>query len=1004
VKKSKQSAGYGHHGSASQPGTSTPRKLRQWGESGNGELGAFQREVNRMFRQSTDSYVRPDAHVIDVEDVFKGLNLDSEAEGKLSAVLTQTRSEYGPHPQLRVPRIVHARIRLMDTLRAMKQIDSTTRMEIQRRAMAYWKRNHPDYDQAPTIRYVAMGKSMKKSGDGYTGKGRRSGGPGHYKYTYGPEHRTEGPYPGAPSFESRTSPSPGTTVYKYDDGPRKLTRKLAVEVRDIDMHLEHLRTKSFGGYAERDAQQAKMRALYARKAAIQKRVGARDVSEFEAMVSRAIRSKLGKSMRKAEKRRVPDEDDAAVASYFPGEEEDDGDGYDDYDEGDGDGYDEEGGEEGEEGYGDEAGGATSHPSDRRAQPEGDEFNSLSPEEQMQVIDEALAQGEISEEEAEEARAEIGGGEEVDQNIVSAVEAMEEVEIEGGRILHFGQGIEAHLPDDADFHHHATEYAKHRAGYQINKDKDPEMADAHKHAANIHASIGNAMHSAGDLERRRLPGSDGSGTAESHEAALAQTEAGAMAGGPNPDMGEPEDLPMPGGPLGTNGPGGAPAAGGPPPKPGGGGMQVPSPRDDIAGGPQPGMPDMQRNAPGRDSEFETAQKMSGKLRSLMGKMSHTKPPLKPQQMRGRLAGGQGTRAPKQVMGGGQGKRLQRPQPFQESRAEIYRHQSSEGDELTEKHSFHPSRVTQHVQRADAIIGRARLVGKLNGVAAKMMGGTEEEESSVGFVGKRSAGPKRVSYERSFPLTGKQRQQIRGVQLTPGPTPTHYTAAQKRVHGGGITGKMAHYVMVGKDKPIGTSAPGITRHSSYQERQRAHHAQSNARVRAGGRRIPRDTSILDRPESAGDMLDPAHQAARTVARADRAGEARAAALVPNRATAGNAKPKGRTVTAPGRTVQVPSRAERTAAQPVRIAPVNIATPAPRRAQRRRAPGAGTERTAAQAAPPSGGTATGSSSPRGGSTRQSILNDMAALRHGRATRELFRSDVLLIVPAGKRLKKSK
>jgi len=570
----------GVYGSSSQPGTSTPRKLRTWGESGLGAFGEFQRQVNRIFRTETENVVRASPHVIHIEDVFKGLGLDSEAEQKLQRVLEQTRFDFGSDSKLRVPRVVHARIRLMDTMRAMKQIDSTTRMELLRRAMAYWKRNGMDYNQPAVIRYVAKSDGAHAA--------RKT-----MKHVFLIKGKNPYQAPPADADDDNIQNAP-------DESPKK----------------------------------------------------------------------KGKGKGKSEVK-------------------------------------------GDQGDQDEGGqGGPSHPKDRRAKGGGGDFASLPPDQQVQLIQQAVEEGVITEEEGMAALDEIEGGQAIDAPIVSAVEAMTEHEVDGGRLLDFGEEVEAHIPDDADFHHHATEYAKHRAGFQINKDKDPKKADAHKHAANIHASIGNAMHQAGDLERRRLPGSDGSGKAESHEAALAQTEAGAA--GMQPDVGEPEDLPMPGGPLGTNGPGGGPPNGngkaGPP--------QVSSPRDDIAGGPQPGMPDMERNAPGRDSDLAAAQKMSGKLAMLVGKLT--------------------------------GK--------QESPRKIPGHKPGRGMPASTSSEFHPrrgdpdQRALYQPPRPRSTFGATR-VGRMRGKAGRALTAAEQ---SVALKDARSA----MEPEFPEPMSGKQGPRVPG----------------------------------------------------------------------------------------------------------------------------------------------------------------------------------------------------------------------------------------------------
>lgn len=126
--------------------------------------------------------------------------------------------------------------------------------------------------------------------------------------------------------------------------------------------------------------------------------------------------------------------------------------------------------------------------------------------------------------------------------------------EGGHKIHLHDDVHVDLPEDADYQHHATEYAKHSVGYQVHKDKEEDRAEAHRHAANLHAKLANAMISGGKDFRGQEPE-------------------------------EPEELEIQGG--------------------------AESPGQDIRGKPLPGAPDKKRNEPGRDSQIEAKRRVAGK---------------------------------------------------------------------------------------------------------------------------------------------------------------------------------------------------------------------------------------------------------------------------------------------------------------------------------------------------------------------------------------------------------
>jgi len=166
------------------------------------------------------------------------------------------------------------------------------------------------------------------------------------------------------------------------------------------------------------------------------------------------------------------------------------------------------------------------------------------------------------------------------------------EVDKGQRIQFHDDVHAHLPENADYHHHVTEHAKHAQMYQVLKEQDPKKAEAHRHAANLHAKIGNALHAAGETEKDHGK--------PSPEEMQQNDPLGSFQDPYAPDPNVPSGAPgAPQGPPGA--PGAAGAAG-----VGGGGV-------DALGRPQPGAPDGQRNAPGRDSAVEAKQRAAQKIK-------------------------------------------------------------------------------------------------------------------------------------------------------------------------------------------------------------------------------------------------------------------------------------------------------------------------------------------------------------------------------------------------------
>lgn len=137
--------------------------------------------------------------------------------------------------------------------------------------------------------------------------------------------------------------------------------------------------------------------------------------------------------------------------------------------------------------------------------DGDDFDSAEMEGGEEEIDEegAGALGDEGaapgEETAHSIRGQADGSGEDGAKVSMKVEPHDDGD---GHMVHFHDEVSADLRGDADYQHHATEWSKHTAGYHISKDDNPERAEAHRHAANLHARIGNALHAGADTKRER----------------------------------------------------------------------------------------------------------------------------------------------------------------------------------------------------------------------------------------------------------------------------------------------------------------------------------------------------------------------------------------------------------------------------------------------------------------------------------------------------------------------
>ena len=142
------------------------QKMRRMAANGLGEAGALVREATRMMRTQNergayDGNLPVKRVVLTLQDVTHGLGLDFSDEQRIQLAVSDTLPTFTQKTQTQ--RIMHARGRFMSVLRdSMKHVDSDTRMELVRRAVAYWKRNYQlDYGKAPTVRH--RGYEARKS-------------------------------------------------------------------------------------------------------------------------------------------------------------------------------------------------------------------------------------------------------------------------------------------------------------------------------------------------------------------------------------------------------------------------------------------------------------------------------------------------------------------------------------------------------------------------------------------------------------------------------------------------------------------------------------------------------------------------------------------------------------------------------------------------------------------------------------------------------------------------
>ena len=149
------------------PGASTryapTNKLRAKVRAGLGEFQAEQLAVQRMMRTTSET-AEPPRHVVVIGDVTRGLGLEQTDEQRIQKAITDTNAEFTPKSQTQ--RLFHARGKLTELLRSMKHIGGDERMEIAKRATAWWKKEtDTDLNRSRTVHFISFAQSKIKKAD-----------------------------------------------------------------------------------------------------------------------------------------------------------------------------------------------------------------------------------------------------------------------------------------------------------------------------------------------------------------------------------------------------------------------------------------------------------------------------------------------------------------------------------------------------------------------------------------------------------------------------------------------------------------------------------------------------------------------------------------------------------------------------------------------------------------------------------------------------------------------
>jgi len=153
-------------GTAMQPGSTRyvpVNRLRADLREGLGVQHAQARELARISRLGEEGE-DPPRHVVDVYDVTRGLGLTSDDSSRVEKAVSGTNVAFTPKTQTHL--LTLAKGALVTLLRSMPHVDGDTRMEIAKRANAFWERNARtglDRPREGALRVAELGKSLTYS-------------------------------------------------------------------------------------------------------------------------------------------------------------------------------------------------------------------------------------------------------------------------------------------------------------------------------------------------------------------------------------------------------------------------------------------------------------------------------------------------------------------------------------------------------------------------------------------------------------------------------------------------------------------------------------------------------------------------------------------------------------------------------------------------------------------------------------------------------------------------
>jgi hypothetical protein len=158
-------------GPGAMPRYAPTNKLRAQTRAGMGELQAEQLAVQRMQRMTTETADVP-RHVVVIGDVTRGLGLNQVDEQRIQKAVEGTNVEFSPKTQTQ--RLFLARGSLATLLRSMTEVNGDARMEIAKRATAWWKKSaDTDLNRSRTVHFISYPQSTMAKGGKPKGKVER---------------------------------------------------------------------------------------------------------------------------------------------------------------------------------------------------------------------------------------------------------------------------------------------------------------------------------------------------------------------------------------------------------------------------------------------------------------------------------------------------------------------------------------------------------------------------------------------------------------------------------------------------------------------------------------------------------------------------------------------------------------------------------------------------------------------------------------------------------------